>query len=143
MPGMLQLACHGEGVEGMIELFLSSDGKHTIHASAETPAELAEVGAKAKVLYEKIIGSFSDRTQMWQLAIDKGPARVKKAREIPPRAQNRRGGVPVCPMHSKPMRLRHGKYGSFWSCAVRNPNGLWCQVTKEVNSHGEGPEATA
>jgi transposase-like protein len=127
----------------MIDLFLSSDGKHTVHVSAETPEELAELAPKAKALYEKIIESYGNKAQMWQLAIDKEPARLKNAREIPARAENSSGMAPICPMHNKPMKMRQGKYGSFWSCAVRNPNGLWCQVTKETDSHGDEQKATA
>jgi hypothetical protein len=136
-------ASDGKEVKGMIELFLSSDGKHIIHVSAETPEELAELAPKAKVLYEKIIEGCGNRTQMWQLAIDKEPTRLKNAREIPAKAETRSGAVPICPMHNKPMRLRQGKYGSFWSCAVHNPDGRWCQVTKETDSHGDEKKATA
>jgi len=127
----------------MIELFLSSDGKHTVHVSAETPEELAELAPKAKALYEKIIESYGNKAQMWQLAIDKEPARLKNAREIPASAENSSGMAPICPMHGKPMRLRQGNYGSFWSCAMRNPDGRWCQVTKETYSYGDENKATA
>jgi len=127
----------------MIELFLSSDGKHTIHASAETPAELAEVGAKAKVLYEKIIESYGNRAQTWQLAIDKESTRLKHARENPAKAETRSGAAPICPMHNKPMKLRQGMYGSFWSCPVRKPDGRWCSFTKGDDSHGDKDKATA
>jgi hypothetical protein len=127
----------------MIELFLSSDGKHTVHVSAETPEELTDLAPKAKALYEKIIESYGNKAQMWQLAIDKEPARLKNAREIPARAENSSGTTPNCPMHNKPMKLRQGKYGSFWYCAVRNPDGRWCQVTKETDSHGDELKATA
>jgi hypothetical protein len=143
MLGGLQLACDGKGVKGMIELFLSSDGKHTIHASAGTPAELAELGPKARALYEKIIESYGNKAQMWQLAIDKEPATLKNAREIPIGAHNRSRSVPICPIHGKPMRLRQGKYGTFWSCPTRNPDGRWCQVTKETHSYGDEKKAIA
>jgi hypothetical protein len=127
----------------MIELFLSSDGKHTVHVSAETPEELAELAPKGKALYEKIIESYGNKAQMWQLAIDKEPAKLKNTREISARAEHSSGMAPICSMHDKPMKLRQGKYGPFWSCAVRNPNGLWCQVTKETDSHGDENKATA
>ena len=98
---------------------------------------------KAKALYEKIIESYGNKAQMWQLAIDKEPARLKNAREIPVRAENSNNMTPICPMHNKPMKLRQGKYGSFRSCAVRNPNGRWCQVIKETDAHGDEKCATA
>ena len=68
---------------------------------------------KAKALYEKIIESYGNKAQMWQLAIDKEPAKLKNAREIPARAGDSIATSPVCPMHNKPMKLRQGKYGSF------------------------------
>jgi hypothetical protein len=51
----------------MIELFLSSDGKHTVHVSAETPEEITELAPKAKALYDKIVESYGNKAQMWQL----------------------------------------------------------------------------
>jgi len=125
----------------MIELYLSSDGKHTVHVSAETPEELAELAPKAKALYEKIIESYGNKAQMWQLAIDKEPARLKNAREIPARAEAGSGAAPACPIHGRPMRLRRGKYGTFWSCPTRTPDGRWCSVTKEIDSHGDAQGA--
>jgi len=127
----------------MLELFLSSDGKHTVHVSAETPEELAELAPKAKAHCETIIESYGNKAQMWQLAIDKEPASLKNAREIPLRAENGSHGVPLCPIHGRAMRLRQGKYGTCWSCAVRNPDGRWCAVTKETNVHRDEPDATA
>jgi len=42
--------------------------------------------------------------------------------------------APVCPIHNKPMSLRQGQYGSFYSCGVKNPDGTWCKYKppKEV-----------
>jgi hypothetical protein len=127
----------------MIELFLSSDGKHTIHASAGTPAELAELGPKARALYEKIIENCGNKVPMWQLTIDQEPATLKNARESPPRARNRRCSIPICPIHGRLMRLRQGKYGTFWSCPVHNRDGRWCVVTKEANVHRDEPNTAA
>ena len=79
----------------MIERFLSSDRKHTVHVSAETPEELAELAPRTRALYEKVIESQGNKAQMWQLAIDKGPARLKNAREIPARAENSKGMAPM------------------------------------------------
>jgi hypothetical protein len=127
----------------MIELFLSSDGKHTVHVSAETPEELAELVPKAQALYEKIIQSYGNKAQMWHPAIDQAPARLKNAREIPARVETRSGAAPICPMHDRPMKLRRGVYGAFWSCSVRSPVGRWCSFTKEVDSKGDEQKALA
>jgi hypothetical protein len=143
MPGRLQLACDAKEVRGMIELLLSSDEKHIVHVSAGTAEELAELAPKAKGLYEKIIESYGNTAQMWQLAIDNEPATLKNTREIPARAETHGGGAPICPMHDKPMKLRRGVYGTFWSCSARSPVGRWCSFTKEVSSKGDEKKATA
>jgi hypothetical protein len=127
----------------MIELYLSSDGKHTVHVSAETPEELAELAPKAKALYEKIIASYGNKAQMWQLAIDHQPAKIHNAKEVSVRAETRGGGAPACPIHGRPMRLRRGKYGAFWSCPTRTADGRWCSVTREIDSVGDAQGASA
>ena len=74
----------------MIELSLSSDGKHTVHISAETPEELAELAPKAKALYDKIVESYGNKAQMWQEAgivkehshdLPAGPKRIDTLQE--------------------------------------------------------------
>ena len=47
--------------------------------------------------------------------------------------------APKCPMHDKPMVFREGKFGAFWTCHVRKPDGKWCQMTKEA---GDKTQAT-
>lgn len=32
-----------------------------------------------------------------------------------------------CQEHNKAMTLRHGKYGDFWSCSTKLPDGSWCK----------------
>jgi hypothetical protein len=106
----------------MIELFLSSDGKHTVHVSAETPEELSELAPSAKELYETILRGYGNKAQMWQEAgmvkahsqeIPAGPKRIDTPQEVEAAV------APRCPMHDKPMKLRQGVYGAFWSCSVR------------------------
>jgi len=134
LPGKFQVDFRKKGGERNDRAF-SIQRRQTHRARlGETPEELAELATKAKTLYEKIIESYGNKAQMWQLAIDKGPARLKNAREIPARTETHSVGTPTCPMHGKPMKLRQGKYGAFWSCAVRNPDGRWCPVTREVDS---------
>ena len=52
----------------MIELYLSSDGKHTVHVSTETLEEIVELAPKAKALYDKIVEAYGNKAQMWQEA---------------------------------------------------------------------------
>ena len=45
----------------MIELFLSTDGKHTVHVTANTPEEMATLAPKAKALYKKVLEEFGTK----------------------------------------------------------------------------------
>jgi hypothetical protein len=130
----------------MIELYLSSDGKHTVHVSAETPQELSELAPSARQLYETILQSYGSKAQMWQEA---GIVKAHtKALPVEPKRidtpQMAEAAVsPRCPVHDKPLKLRQGVYGTFWSCSIRNPNGRWCPITKEVDSKGDKEKASA
>lgn len=33
--------------------------------------------------------------------------------------------APICPDHGE-MKARQGKFGAFWSCGVKMPDGSWC-----------------
>lgn len=128
----------------MIELYLSSDGKHTVHVSTETLEEIVELAPKA--LYDKIVEAYGNKAQMWQEAgIVKAHTKALSAEpkriDAPQAAEA--AVAPRCPVHDKPMKLRQGVYGSFWSCSVRNPNGRWCPITKEVDSNGDVKKAQA
>ena len=45
----------------MMELFLSSDGKHTVHVSAETPDKLIEMLPQAKLVYEAVVRAYGGK----------------------------------------------------------------------------------
>src|SRR4051794_28110883 len=34
--------------------------------------------------------------------------------------------TPVCAIHHQPMKMMHGKRGTFWSCHEKNSDGSWC-----------------
>lgn len=118
----------------MIELILSSDGKRTLHVSAKAPQELAELAPKARILYEKIIESDVTKAPVWRIAIDHEPTRLRTARPVSTWAKLYQSRIPICPLHKRPMKLRRGIYGSFWSCAMRDASGRWCTCTREVES---------
>jgi len=130
----------------MIELYLSSDGKHTVHVSTQTLEEIVELAPKAKALYDKIVEAYGNKAQMWQEAgIVKAHAKalpVEPKRIDTPQAAEA-AVAPRCPVHDRPMKLRRGVYGTFWSCSVRSPVGRWCSFTKEVDSEGGERKATA
>ena len=129
----------------MIELFLSTDGKHTVHASAQTPEEMAKLAPVAKALYKRVLEEFGTKAQMWEAVVNgksnshaNGHAKSQTpgVRRMDPEVQA--DAIPHCPMHQRPMVFRQGRLGPFWSCPTRGPNGRWCQVTKEVISAGNG-----
>jgi hypothetical protein len=123
----------------MIELYLSSDGKHTVHVTAETPAEMAALVPEAKALYQDVLRTYGTKAQMWGDAIHgKGNGhtngREPVGRRVDTVEQAREAVAPVCPLHQKPMAYRQGRSGPFWSCHTRFTNGEWCKVTQPVTS---------
>lgn len=131
----------------MIELFLSTDGKHTVHVVAQTPEEMTKLTPVAKALYQKVLQEFGTKAQMWQSAMNskhnghvhgqaKSNGHAQVSRRLIAVADAPADAIPHCPMHHKPMAFRQGRLGPFWSCPTRGPNGRWCQVTKEVTGTG-------
>jgi len=123
----------------MIELFLSSDGKHTVHVSTETP----ELAPRAKAPYEMIIESCGNKARMWQLAIDKEPPRLKNASQIASKAENGDDQTPICPIHRRRMKLLHGRYGTFWSCKAYSAQDAWCKHTVDIPDKSGGSSYVA
>ncbi len=123
----------------MIELFLSSDGKHTCHVSADTPEQLRDLVPVAKALYREVVAEFGTKGQVLPEATpstSNGHAAVGK--RIDTVAQAQAAVTPLCPVHNTPMKYRQGRMGPFWSCPRRKPDGRWCQVTQEVSDTGNG-----
>ena len=116
----------------MIEFYLSSDGKHTVHLSAESAEELHRLSPVAKALYEGIVASYGSKPEMWEKVINGKPG----SRPMPQQATQVAAPVtpqaPICPVHNQPMRLRQGRRGSFWSCSARDEWGEWCRETKNA-----------
>ena len=118
----------------MIELFLSTDGKHTVHVSAETFEELTKITSQAKALYQKVLSEFGGKVQVrngvngtngnGQTPVGKGVDTAEQARERV---------APQCPKHQEAMVYRRGRRGPFWSCPVKEPDGKWCRRTCEVS----------
>jgi hypothetical protein len=138
----------------MIELFLSTDGKHTVHVVAQTPEEMTKLAPVAKALYRRVIEEFGTKAQMWDAAINgksNGHANGRATsnghahayQRMEPMAQEQAEAIPLCPMHQQPMAFRQGRMGPFWSCPVRKPDGRWCQVTRDVTGVGNGQAKAA
>lgn len=113
----------------MIEFYLSTDGKHTVHLSAETAEELNRLAPVARSLYESIVASYGNKPELWEKVINSKPG----SRPMPqPAPQVAAPQPPVCPVHNQPMRLRQGRRGNFWSCSARDEWGEWCKETKNA-----------
>jgi hypothetical protein len=121
----------------MIELYLSTDGKHTVHVSAQTPEELKVLGPVAKALYQEVLAEFGTKAEMWQSAMN-GNGNGHANGQAKSNGQAQADAIPRCPMHLRPLVFRQGRLGPFWSCPTRKPDGRWCQVTKDVTGVGNG-----
>ena len=121
----------------MIELFLSTDGKHTVHVTTESVEEMARLAPEAEGLYKRVLEEFGTKAQMWESAINgKKNGRVQGGRRVETVEQAQEAVAPRCPKHGVPMAYRQGRRGPFWSCPTREPNGEWCQATQEVFRSG-------
>jgi hypothetical protein len=40
--------------------------------------------------------------------------------------------TPTCPYHNKPMTLREGKFGKFWSCSTKLADDTWCKYVPSL-----------
>ncbi len=103
----------------MIELFLSTDGKNTVHISSETKEEMDKLVIYAKSLYKDIVSELGTKAQMW------AEFNGKDSHKFMPQGTNRTD-VPRCPVHNQLLKKRNGQFGSFWSCGTRLDDGTWC-----------------
>lgn len=128
----------------MIELYLSSDGKHTVHVSSDTVQEMANLVPEAKALYANVVEQFGAKAGS-QEPVSNGQSNghASFGRRIETVDQARAALAPRCPRHDVPMAYRQGKRGPFWSCPTREPDGEWCQVTREAYQSGNGHPVSA
>lgn len=121
----------------MIELYLSSDGKHTVHVSADTPEQLRDLVPAAKVLYREVVAEFGTKVQpMPEATPDTSNGHAAVGKRIDTVAQAQAAAAPLCLVHQKAMVYRNGRRGPFWSCHERKPDGRWCGITQEVTGNG-------
>lgn len=119
----------------MIELYLSSDGKHTVHVSAETPAQMNELAPYARTLYERVLEQYGTKPQLWEAA------KNGQANGHTVSGNGHVSTTPRCPEHNKPMKQRKGRFGDFWSCPTRQPDGSWCVHTQQIPQATNGHQA--
>lgn len=125
----------------MIELYLSSDGKHTVKVSAQDREEMDKLSPYARRLYEGVLSQYGTKAQMWDTVMNgngngkryhNGHANHNGANGATDQTVN--GNAPLCPVHNVAMKYRNGKRGPFWSCSQKLPDGSWCAETKEASS---------
>ena len=110
-----KLLAGGEQME--IEIYLSSDGKHTVHVKAEE-GQATEAYTQAKKIYDQVLRDY-------------GKGTVQKVLE-------NKSTVPTCPEHGIVMKLHPAgvskktgnAYTSFWACPVEG-----CRETKSAESN--------
>ncbi|MSP12825.1 MAG: hypothetical protein EXR62_07695 [Chloroflexi bacterium] len=128
----------------MIELYLSSDGKHTVHVTADTPEQLTALVPVAKVLYREVLTEFGTKAQLWEEANHpQSNGHTPLEKRIDTVAQALDAVAPRCPTHQAAMAYRQGRYGPFWSCRMKEPDGKWCTATQEVVKAKNGQSAVA
>ncbi|MBM3190710.1 MAG: hypothetical protein FJZ90_18575, partial [Chloroflexi bacterium] len=77
----------------MMELFLSSDGKHTVHVAAETPDKLIRLLPQAKLVYEAVVRAYGGKGQVERPANGNGHGEAERK-------------APLCPEHSSALGTR-------------------------------------
>jgi hypothetical protein len=127
----------------MIQLYLSSDGKHTVNVSADSADQLEKLVPYAKELYTSVLGEFGGRVQANKVV--KQAKANSQATSATGQANGQPQGmsVPTCPEHGRPLVLREGKWGQFWSCPAKLADGSWCTQTAKVQPSGNGQAVAA
>ena len=115
----------------MMELFLSSDGKHTVHVTGRGASDLFAALPQAKLLYEKVVDAYGAKAANG--ASDAEEGEESGAVETVADETADHGEAPLCPVHKTPMAYREGRYGAFWSCPTRTADGGWCPCTIDVS----------
>jgi len=98
-----------------------------------------------------VLSGYGTKAQMWQAVATNphggqkpqakarsgnGNGKAKAGKRIDTAELAAQAVAPTCPVHEKPMVSRQGRYGAFWSCPTRLPNGRWCSVTQDAAAPG-------
>lgn len=115
----------------MIEIFLSSDGKNTVHVQASTVEEMDKQLPYTERLFRSILEKFGTKAEMWK---------SQNGEEKHDRVSQKVSGDKICQLHQVILVERQGIYGKFFACPSRDQNGNWCSTKipeKGVNNgHG-------
>lgn len=99
------------------ELFLSTDGKHTVRVKAETPKARKDAMEYAKQVYERILARYGTKAEQYTKL--NGLQTNKKI-------------APMCGIHGNPMVWKEGdskttgKHYAFWACPTKNADNSFC-----------------
>ncbi|MCL4552141.1 MAG: hypothetical protein M1305_01090 [Candidatus Marsarchaeota archaeon] len=86
------------------QVTLSTGGRVAVTVTSDDQKALREAFAWARETYTKLTAKTNGKEEN----------------------QGKDEDVPTCAVHNVPMVKRSGKYGEFWSCQKRNPNGSYC-----------------
>jgi hypothetical protein len=115
-------------------VFIERRQAHGARVSANAGAN-ERTGAYAKALYAKVLEQYGTKPQLWEAA------RNGQANGQNPAGKGSAPAAPRCPEHDKPMAHRKGRFGAFWSCPTRQPDGSWCAYTQQISPASNGQQA--
>lgn len=95
------------------ELFLSTDGKHTVHIKADTDEGREKGGTYAAKVFDAIKAKYGTKQEQSAKAYNGNAHKEEVQQESK-----------VCPDHGVEMTSKQGKYGKFWSHKLTD--GTWC-----------------
>lgn len=92
------------------QVILSSDGKHTVIATADRLDLTENALVWATDTYDRLVKRYGLKYEQYQKGQNNGNGET----------------IPVCAVHKVPMAKVNGKHGPFWSCHQRNTDGSFC-----------------
>ncbi len=90
------------------QITLALDGRHTVSATTDDPAETKTALAWTKATYEALVSRYGSKAA----PVDTTEPAEEEA--------------PMCEVHQLPMHRMQGKKGPFWSCHERDESGNFC-----------------
>jgi len=114
----------------MVEIYLSTDGKHTVHISPVPVSEAGKVLREALGIYRAIVAQLGTKPRLWETVMNgKRPGHPTQAASNPIAGT---GQAPLCQVHQTPLVLRQGRHGRFYSCPRQDERGQWCGYTQNA-----------
>jgi hypothetical protein len=119
----------GDNQDFEAELFLSTDGKQTVHVKASTKEGRASAIKWAKVVFEAVRSRYGTKQEL-------------NAKTYNPPLKKVDPNAPICAIHNAPMTLKpagvskttNKPYPAFWSCGERLSDGSFCKYRPNTNA---------